>query len=241
VLADWADSLAMANGKNLSGKPYELVQRAIAIDPTHNKALALAGTAALNGGDYATALKHWQALAALVPPGGDEAKQVASVIAEVRERAAAAGKPLPDTPAALSKAPVAVARAPAAAVPAVPAPMANAGGASVSGTVSLAPELAAKLAATDVLFVYARPESGSRMPLAVLRVPASELPRNFTLDDSMAMAPTAKISMAQAVIIEARISKSGGAALQPGDLVGTSAAVKPGAKGLKIVIDKVQP
>jgi cytochrome c-type biogenesis protein CcmH len=57
----------------------------------------------------------------------------------------------------------------------------------------------------------------------------------------MAMAPTAKISSAQGVIIEARVSKSGGATPVSGDLVGTSAAVKPGAQGLSIVIDKVIP
>ena len=106
---------------------------------------------------------------------------------------------------------------------------------------TIAPELAAKVAITDTLFIYARAEGGSRMPLAILRVPAKELPKSFSLDDSMAMAPTAKISSAQAVIIEARVSKSGGATAQAGDLVGTSAAVKPGAQGLRIVIDKVFP
>ena len=237
ILADWADSLAMAQGKNLSGKPYELARRALAIDPANSKALALSGTAALNEGDFATALKYWQALAAVVPPGSEQAQQVESVIAEVRERAAAAGKPLGGAPSAVAKAPAA---APVAAAK-VPAPPAASAGASVTGTVTISPELASKVAITDTLFVYARAESGSRMPLAILRVPAKELPKRFSLDDSMAMAPTAKISSAQAVIIEARVSKSGGAAAQAGDLVGTSAAVKPGAQGLKVVIDKVIP
>ena len=239
ILADWADSLAMAQGKNLSGKPYELARRALAIDPANSKALALSGTAALNEGDFATALKYWQALAAVVPPGSEQAQQVESVIAEVRERAAAAGKPLGGAPSAVAKAPAA---APVAAAKApVPAPPAASAGASVTGTVTISPELASKVAITDTLFVYARAESGSRMPLAILRVPAKELPKSFSLDDSMAMAPTAKISSAQAVIIEARVSKSGGATPAPGDLVGTSAAVKPGAQGLRIVIDKVIP
>jgi cytochrome c-type biogenesis protein CcmH len=67
------------------------------------------------------------------------------------------------------------------------------------------------------------------------------LPKEFTLDDSMSMAPTAKLSSAQAVIIEARVSKSGNALPQSGDLAGKSAAVKPGASGVKIVIDQVVP
>ena len=79
------------------------------------------------------------------------------------------------------------------------------------------------------------------MPLAVLRGTASELPRRFALDDTMAMTPTAKISGAQAVRIEARISRSGNATPQPGDLVGSSVVVKPGARDLAIVIDKVLP
>lgn len=229
VLADWADSLAMAQGRNLSGKPYALVRRALEIDPANSKALALAGTGALNEGDFANALKHWQALAALVPPGGSEAQQVAAVIAEVRERAAGAGKPMGGPPPVAAKSPAAA------------APVAAAAGTSVAGTVTITPELASKVAITDTLFVFARAENGSRMPLAVLRVSAKELPKTFMLDDSMAMAPTARISSAATVRIEARVSKSGGAAPQPGDLVGTSAAVKPGAKGLQIVIDKVLP
>jgi cytochrome c-type biogenesis protein CcmH len=245
VLADWADALAMTQGKNLSGKPLELALRALKIDPAYPKALALAGTASLNQGDYPAALKYWQVLAATLPPEGPEAQQVASVIAEVRERAAAAGKPLAAGPAAklppaLPKAPASVAKAPAEAARAVPSAPAAAG-ASVSGTVTLAPALAAKVAAGDILFVYARPANGPRMPLAVLRVPAKELPKRFTLDDSMAMSPAATISSAPEVIIEARVSKSGGAAPQAGDLSGTSAPVKPGAKNLAIVIDKVVP
>jgi cytochrome c-type biogenesis protein CcmH len=143
---------------------------------------------------------------------------------------------MPVAPAAAAKAPPA---APSA-MPASPAPVA-AGGASVSGTVTITPELAAKVAAGDTLFVYARPANGPRMPLAVLRGPAKELPKSFTLDDSMAMAAGSTISSAPMVLIEARISKSGGAIPQPGDFSGTSAAVKPGTRDIRIVIDKVLP
>ena len=79
------------------------------------------------------------------------------------------------------------------------------------------------------------------MPLAVLRVPASELPRAFTLDDTMAMSPAMKLSTAGDVVIEARVSKSGNAAPQPGDLRGTSGVVKPGAANIRIVIGDVVP
>ncbi|MDH5265898.1 MAG: c-type cytochrome biogenesis protein CcmI, partial [Betaproteobacteria bacterium] len=90
ALADYADALALSRGRNLSGEPFELVMRALKADPRHPKALALAGTATLNGGDYAASMAYWERLHAVVPPGSEDASQVASVIEEVRDRAAAA-------------------------------------------------------------------------------------------------------------------------------------------------------
>jgi cytochrome c-type biogenesis protein CcmH len=101
--------------------------------------------------------------------------------------------------------------------------------------------MAAKVSGSDTLFIFARAEGGSRMPLAVMRVTASQLPMRFALDDSMAMTPATKISGASAIRVEARISRSGNAIPQSGDLLGTSAVVKPGAREINIVIDKVVP
>ncbi|HSW84809.1 MAG TPA: c-type cytochrome biogenesis protein CcmI, partial [Usitatibacter sp.] len=109
------------------------------------------------------------------------------------------------------------------------------------GVVTVAPEIASKITSTDTLFVFARSEGGSRAPLAVLRGSAKELPLRFALDDTMAMSPQWNLSRASDVRIEARVSKSGNAAPQPGDVVGTSAVVKPGARDVRIVIDKVLP
>ncbi len=85
VLADYADALAMSRGRNLSGEPFELVMRALKADPRHPKALALAGTATLNSGDFAASMGYWERLYAVVPPGSEDAAQVAGVIEEVRE------------------------------------------------------------------------------------------------------------------------------------------------------------
>lgn len=226
VLADWADSLGMAQGRTLKGKPAQLANQALALDPDHPKALALAGTAALDDSDYPTALRHWERLAKLAE-GSPDATQVRSVISEIRQRAASAGVKLAEAPAAPQ----------AAAAPAA----ATAAGTSVSGTVAIAPAMASRVKGTETLYVYARAENGPRMPLAILRGSAKQLPMSFALDDSMAMAPTAKLSGAAAVRIEARVSPSGNATPQPGDLVGTSGVVKPGARDVKIVIDKVLP
>ncbi len=226
VLADWADSLGMAQGRTLAGKPAQLAARALAIDPKHPKALALAGTAALDAGDFASATRHWQALAAGLPPDSPDAQQVRTVLAEVQGRAAASGKPVPAAPAPVASA--------SGATPA-------AGGKSVTGSVTLAPALAAKVSGGETLFIFARSEGGPRIPLAVVRAAARELPMKFALDDSQAMSPDFRISGAAAVRVEARISASGNAAPQPGDLVGTSAVVKPGARDVAIVVDKVLP
>ncbi|HST02069.1 MAG TPA: c-type cytochrome biogenesis protein CcmI [Usitatibacter sp.] len=222
VYADYADALAMAQGRTLAGKPYELARRALAIDPRNPKALALAGSAAMDGGDFPAAAGYWRSLAAQMPSGSDDERQVLAILDELNTKAAAAGRPLPSMPRIAKAAPAATA-------------------AKVTGSVRIAPTLAAKAAAGDTLFVFARAEGGSRMPLAVLRTSAGTLPLDFSLDDSMAMSPMAKISSASAVRIEARVSRSGGAAPQSGDLVGTSDIVKPGASGVKIVIDKVLP
>ncbi|HUL96974.1 MAG TPA: c-type cytochrome biogenesis protein CcmI [Usitatibacter sp.] len=235
VLADFADALGMAQGRSLAGRPAELAREALAADPHHKKALALAATAALDAGDYAAAAGYWQTLAADLPPGSEDARQVAAILEEVRGKAAAAGKPIAESR-------VAAAPAPAAAAPAkMPGGAAAADATTVTGSVAIAPALSSKVAASDTLFVFARAEGGPRMPLAVLRSSPPALPMSFKLDDSMAMGPMAKLSSAAAVRIEARISRSGNALPQAGDLVGTSSVVKPGARDVAILIDKVVP
>lgn len=253
VLADYADALAASRGRNLAGEPTQLVMRALEADPRHTKALALAGTAKLNSGDFAASIGYWERLHAVMQPGSDDANEVRNIIEDVRSRAAAAGKPLPPSrvlataPAVVPSTPAAPAmaaapRPPLGTAPANAPPAAGAAaGKSVSGTVKLADGLAGKIAATDTLFIYARAETGSRIPLAILRGGAGELPRAFELDDSMGMSPAVKLSTTPSVVIEARVSKAGGAVTQPGDLIGTSKPVAPGAKAVAIVIDRVIP
>lgn len=224
VLADYADALGMAQDRTLKGKPYELARRALAIDPAHKKALALAGTAALDAGDFDNAVRYWQALGKQLPPDSEDAAQVRAIVADTMMKAAAAGQVLGTPPKGSAQGP---AGGPAAK--------------SVSGSVSVAPGIAARVGKGDTLFIFARAENGPRMPLAIMRGSAQQLPATFTLDDTQAMAPDMKLSSADAVRIEARVSRSGNATPQPGDLVGTSAVVKPGARDVKIVLDKVLP
>jgi cytochrome c-type biogenesis protein CcmH len=229
LLADYADALAMAQGKRLAGKPTELARRALAIDPQQRKALALAATAAMEAGDLDGSVSTWRRLQAQFPAGSDDARQIGAIVAAIESDrhdgqglAVAPGKPARRSEEA------------AAAAPAPPA-------ATIAGEVDIAPALASKVALSDTVFIFARAVDGPRMPLAVLRVPARELPKRFRLDDSMGMAPGVKLSNAAAVIVEARISKSGNALPQPGDLSGKSPPVKPGASDVKVTIDQVVP
>ncbi len=110
---------------------------------------------------------------------------------------------------------------------------------SVQGTVSLDARVKARASPGDTVFVLARSFAGSRMPLAVARTTVAALPYRFTLDDSMAMAPGVTISSHASVVVAARISRSGNAIPQKGDLEGASAPVAPGATGVAVVISRV--
>jgi len=107
------------------------------------------------------------------------------------------------------------------------------------GTVRLAPALKAKVAPEDTVFIFARAADGSPMPLAVLKTQARELPVSFALDDSMAMTPRSRLSLFPRVVVGARISKSGNANPQPGDLQGASVPVANDSNGVTVVIDTV--
>ena len=79
------------------------------------------------------------------------------------------------------------------------------------------------------------------MPLAIVRTQVKNLPFDFKLDDSQAMSPASRLSGAKRVIVGARISKSGEAMPQPGDLEGLSAPVDVGAAGVVVEIKAKLP
>jgi len=237
LLADQAEAIAMAQGRKLAGRPAELLKRALELDPNEPKTIAMSGAVAAERGDADTAIKLYQRLKALVPPNSEDSQQIDQVIAELQ--ASRKGAPAPTVAAAPAAAPSA-APATAKAPPAVTSP-AGAAGAGISGRVEIDPKLAAKIAPGDTLFIYARNAEGSRMPLAILRGTAGDLPKAFALTDAMAMTPAQTISLAKSVVVEARISKAGNAAAQPGDLRGTSAPIAPGAANVRVVIDQVVP
>ena len=233
LLADHADVLAMLQGQKLAGEPARLVIRALQIDPKNLKALALAGGAAYEAGQYPQAIEYWTLARQMSPPGTPFSDNLDRNLADARN--ALQG----DAPA-----PTANTEAGAAAGTATTSgalPTAAAGQAHVAGQVSLSPSLAAKVAPTDTVFIFARAAEGPRMPLAILRRTVADLPISFTLDDAMAMSPAMKLSNFPVVVVGARVSRSGNALPSPGDLSGQVANVKTGTEGLQILIDTVQP
>jgi len=224
LLADYADALAMTQGRRIDGKPLKIVERALKIDPLQWKALAMAGSAAFERKDYKTAVAYWEKLQSRAEPGSEFAREVAANVDEARQ--------LGGLKVAASAAPPVKADAKSTA---------GAAGAAVDGIVALSRELAAKAAPTDTVFVFARAAEGPRMPLAVMRFQVKDLPAKFHLDDSMAMSPAAKLSNHPDVVIGARVSKSANATPQAGDLQGASKPVKVGATGVAVLIDQVVP
>lgn len=220
LMADYADALAMSQGRNFAGEPSALVRRALAIDPTQWKALAMAGAEAFEQKNYAAAIDYWQRLQKVTPPDLPMAKQLQDGIDQARQLALS-GTLAPSTKG----------------VPGSGAPA----GRAVSGTVTLSPSLLSKVQPEDSVFIFARPADGSRMPVAVVRARASELPLQFTLDDSRAMAPTAKISNLAEVIVSARVSRSGNAIPTSGDLEAPTEKVKVGSQGIALTIDRAVP
>ena len=136
-----------------------------------------------------------------------------------------------------------VATVPAYSEPAAPAKPTGQAGQSlaISGQVILGPSLAGKGSSTDTLFVFAREVNGPPMPVAIVRATKKDLPFTFRLDDSNGMMPSRKLSDVGTVVIVARLSKSGQAMPQSGDLEGTSQPVKPGANKITVVIDRERP
>ena len=111
----------------------------------------------------------------------------------------------------------------------------------MSGKVSLAAALKGKTSPTDVVFIYATPANGERMPLAIYKTTVANLPLSFTLDDSTAMSPDRKLSGAGEVFVKVRVSKSGNAMPQSGDLMGSLGPVKVGSKDLQLEIKDQMP
>ena len=211
LLADYADVLAANANGSFVGKPQQLINKALVQDPNNLLALWLSGTAAFNAQNYKAAVQTWEKLAKQLPAESDEARAITASIAEARSKGGLA----PVNTPVISKQ-------------------------GVSGQVEIAPELKSKIKAGDVLMVIAR-KPGERMPVAVLKTSVTAFPINFVLNDALAMSPNALISQIPEVSVEVRISKTGMAMPEPGDLISTPQTIKVGTTNARLVIGQVRP
>ncbi len=185
----------LAANRELGPDDQLLAERALSINPHQRTALGLLGMAAFEAGEYLAAVTYWERLLVMEDPQSESAQMIRGVIA--RAKAQASG-------GELAAAPPHAAPAPAAAQPVASGP-----------GVTLRLELAQGMSASpgDTVFVFARnPALDTRMPVAVKRLTAGQLPVTLRLDDAASMAGQ-KISELDVVEVVARISPSG----QPGE------------------------
>ena len=200
--------IAMQRQGRFEGEPWNVIREVLQRDPQHFGALLTAGSASYAEGKFADALKFWEQARKPLDANHPDLAGLENAIATVRDRL---GMPAKQMPAASS-------------------------GLNVTGQVNLSASLKSKTSPNDVVFIYATPANGDRMPLAIFKTTVSQLPMNFTLDDSTAMTPDRKLSGAGEVMVKVRVSKSGNAMPQSGDLSGSLGPVKVGAKDLKLEI-----
>ena len=230
LLADYADALGVHQGRKLDGRPETLIQKALKLDSHNVKALMLSGTIAYNRKDFARAAKEWEDAHAYLPPDDQESSdQLKASIAEAKRRlngGPSMGMMVANPPMEQAK-------------PAKPAAQSGQSRA-ITGKVVLGPNMAGK-ALPDTLFVFAKDVAGPPMPVSIVRASKKDLPFTFRLDDSTSPMPSRKLSDIDTVVIVARLSKSGKAMPESGDLEGMSQPIKPGSENITVVIDRERP
>ena len=215
--------IAMQRQGQFEGEPWNVIREVLQRDPQHFGALLTAGSASYAEGKFADALKYWEQARKPLDANNPDLEGLENAIAAVRDRL---GMPPAKSSLTASSTPSSTSSSTSVAT----------SGLNVTGQVNLSASLKSKASPNDVVFIYATPANGDRMPLAIFKTTVSQLPLNFTLDDSSAMTPDRKLSAAGEVMVKVRVSKSGNAMPQSGDLSGSLGPVKVGAKGLKLEI-----
>ena len=231
LLADYADALAVHQGRKLEGRPETLIQKALKLDPHNVKALMLSGTIAYNRKDFARAAKEWEDAHAHLPPDDQESSdQLQASIAEAKRRMGGA----PAMNMLVANPPMEQAK------PTKPAAQSGQSRA-ITGKVVLGSNFANRANLPDTLFVFAKDVAGPPMPVSIVRASRKDLPFTFRLDDSTSPMPSRKLSDISTVVIVARLSKSGKAMPESGDLEGMSQPIAPGTENITVVIDRERP
>ncbi len=225
AMMPYADALAMTQDGRLTGKPLELIDRTLEVAPAYPMAMWLKGMAWQEQNKPQEALEIWQDLLPLVENDEESLKQLQEMIAEAQQQSGieATAVSASHVPQSMGKQDVL-------------------GTGDIQVQVVLDPGLKQGIDDTASVFIMAKAINGPRMPLAVSRHQVKDLPITVTLNDSMAMMPELKMSAYKQVSITARVSFSGNAIAQSGDLSGEVTLVKPGQSDpVSIQIDSTVP
>ena len=240
LMVDYAESIVFSSSdRRIQGEALTLIDRAIEKNPQNQKGLWLAGIADSQAGKYDDAVKKWNALLQLLEPGSDVATSIRDQIAQAE--ALRDGKPLPAKTSAPSASNASTSST-AESASSNSNQTSDTTGAHIAVEVALDPKLKDKVSPGDTLFVFAKAASGPPMPLAIAKLTAAQLPASVTLTDAMSMVPNMKISAFAQIVVGARISKSGQAIAQSGDLQTLSTPL-PNTRSdpVMLTIDQVVP
>ena len=195
VLLPYAEALALSKKNNWTGLPEQLVTKALTIEPDNPTGLWFAALAKAQQNDKKSAVALLRKLEKLLPADSPDKEQIHNIIAntEAEGESPAPSKAKDTNPVSAM---------------------------SITVNVSLYPELQPNVAPQDTVFVYAQALAGAKMPLAIVRKQVKDLPLSVSLSDADSMLPNMKLSNFKEVKLLARISKSGSAMPQPGDLIG---------------------
>lgn len=245
TMVEYAETMTLAApDRALGTEARALLARAVAIDPTHQRGLWLLGVAEIQSGNEVAAIAAWQQLEPLLEPGSPVAAAVRAQIDQARARSgiaapgaasASATRPPNDAPPAS-----ALGEDPAQATATAPDERASV---KLDVVVDIAADLAAKVKPGSVLFVFARPVTGPRMPVAIARIASPVFPVAVALDDSSAMIPGMTLSSQSQVIVGARISASGSANAASGDIEDLSEPIVPATRPnpVALTLNRVVP
>ncbi|MBU6467815.1 MAG: c-type cytochrome biogenesis protein CcmI [Betaproteobacteria bacterium] len=232
LMADYAEALVASGEDKGFVHSQVLVAKVLKLEPGNPKGLYLHGGFLFAQKDYKGAEESWKKLVPLMDPSSSDAKFVLDSINQARIKQHLSAMTMNDFQGQ---------EGPVSAPETLASSSADVKATAVSGTVFLDEKLRSKVSGQEIVFIFARATQGPRMPLAVLRIPASQLPYHFELTKNMAMSPNFNISTVNEVTIEAKISHSGSATPSSGDLIGKSNPVKPGSQNIQVLINQVTP
>jgi len=224
IMLERSEVIALLHNRKFVPQAMALIHKAATIQPNNDKVLWFAGISNYQNGNYKGAIKSLIQLTKTDIQDKKVRKAIVTYITGARNKLLAQGEAVPEEDkviAFINSQQVAVAAA------------------VLHINVAVSQKIRQQFNAGDTVFVYAKAQTGSPMPLAVQRLTLAQLPATVKLDDSMAMVKGRNISTSGKVVVFARISPSGSAIAQPGDYIGqVDVNDVHGNKAITITIDK---